>query len=55
MPAQPSAPEREAAAARDSQDVLAELDALVGLESVKREVRTLINMIEVGRRRQEAG
>jgi AAA+ superfamily predicted ATPase len=35
--------------------VLGELDALVGLESVKREVRTLTNMIEVGRRRQEAG
>ncbi|MFF7178647.1 right-handed parallel beta-helix repeat-containing protein [Streptomyces sp. NPDC008121] len=42
-------------AARSSQDVLGELDALVGLESVKLEVRTLTNMIEVGRRRQEAG
>lgn len=41
--------------ARASQDVLGELDALVGLESVKHEVRTLTNMIEVGRRRQEAG
>ncbi|WP_411110501.1 right-handed parallel beta-helix repeat-containing protein [Streptomyces sp. c-19] len=40
---------------RSSQDVLGELDALVGLESVKLEVRTLTNMIEVGRRRQEAG
>ncbi|MET9804436.1 right-handed parallel beta-helix repeat-containing protein [Streptomyces sp. NPDC006368] len=40
---------------RSSQDVLGELDALVGLDSVKREVRTLTNMIEVGRRRQEAG
>ncbi|MFD0077276.1 right-handed parallel beta-helix repeat-containing protein [Streptomyces sp. NPDC127166] len=46
----PTAPE-----ARSSQDVLGELDALVGLESVKLEVRTLTNMIEVGRRRQEAG
>lgn len=36
-------------------DVLAELDALVGLDSVKREVRALIDMIEVGRRRQRAG
>ncbi|MEU5218712.1 right-handed parallel beta-helix repeat-containing protein [Streptomyces sp. NPDC020807] len=44
-----------AAEARSSQDVLGELDALVGLESVKHEVRTLTNMIEVGRRRQEAG
>ncbi|MFF8960705.1 right-handed parallel beta-helix repeat-containing protein [Streptomyces sp. NPDC014894] len=40
---------------RTSEAVLGELDALVGLESVKREVRSLINMIEVGRRRQEAG
>ncbi|GAA2529706.1 MULTISPECIES: right-handed parallel beta-helix repeat-containing protein [Streptomyces] len=45
-------PER---AARTSKDVLGELDALVGLESVKREVRALIDMIEVGRRRQRAG
>lgn len=41
--------------ARDSTEVLAELDALVGLDSVKREVRTLIDMIAVGRRRQQAG
>ncbi|NUL10451.1 right-handed parallel beta-helix repeat-containing protein [Streptomyces lunaelactis] len=40
---------------RSSGAVLGELDALVGLDSVKREVRTLTNMIEVGRRRQEAG
>ncbi|MFG3346233.1 right-handed parallel beta-helix repeat-containing protein [Streptomyces sp. NPDC048018] len=42
-------------AARSSHEVLGELEALVGLESVKHEVRTLTNMIEVGRRRQEAG
>ncbi|MFE3636746.1 right-handed parallel beta-helix repeat-containing protein [Streptomyces sp. NPDC059168] len=41
--------------ARSSQAVLGELDALVGLESVKREVRALTDMIEVGRRRQQAG
>ncbi|MFJ4616571.1 right-handed parallel beta-helix repeat-containing protein [Streptomyces sp. NPDC088812] len=41
--------------ARSSTDVLGELDALVGLESVKREVRALTDMIEVGRRRQRAG
>ncbi|NNG87153.1 AAA family ATPase, partial [Streptomyces cacaoi] len=40
---------------RDAKDVLGELDALVGLESVKREVRALTDMLEVGRRRQEAG
>ncbi|MEU0396879.1 right-handed parallel beta-helix repeat-containing protein [Streptomyces sp. NPDC006208] len=44
-----------AGGSRDSGVVLGELDALVGLESVKREVRSLTNMIEVGRRRQEAG
>ncbi|MFF8501305.1 right-handed parallel beta-helix repeat-containing protein [Streptomyces anulatus] len=51
------APEPVAAAeaARDSSAVLGELDALVGLDNVKREVRALTDMIEVGRRRQEAG
>ncbi|MER6470780.1 right-handed parallel beta-helix repeat-containing protein [Streptomyces collinus] len=48
----PAEPERQA---RASKDVLGELDALVGLESVKREVRALTDMIEVGRRRQRAG
>lgn len=43
------------ASVRTSKDVLGELDALVGLESVKREVRALTDMIEVGRRRQRAG
>ncbi|MEU9553820.1 right-handed parallel beta-helix repeat-containing protein [Streptomyces fumanus] len=52
-PLVPAAP--PAGPARSSQDVLGELDALVGLDSVKREVRALIDMIEVGRRRQEAG
>jgi hypothetical protein len=56
-----AAPEPQPAAAepqtpvRTSQDVLGELDTLVGLDSVKREVRALIDMIEVGRRRQLAG
>ncbi|WP_411102668.1 right-handed parallel beta-helix repeat-containing protein [Streptomyces sp. cmx-4-9] len=40
---------------RGSGEVLGQLDALVGLESVKREVRALTDMIEVGRRRQQAG
>nr|WSX53221.1 right-handed parallel beta-helix repeat-containing protein [Streptomyces sp. NBC_00974] len=43
------------AAARGSGEVLGQLDALVGLDSVKREVRALTDMIEVGRRRQQAG
>ncbi|WP_394435949.1 right-handed parallel beta-helix repeat-containing protein [Streptomyces sp. SGAir0957] len=52
----PAAPAAEAPKpARTSKDVLSELDALVGLEDVKREVRALTDMIEVGRRRQEAG
>lgn len=44
-----------AVSARSSSTVLRELDTLVGLDSVKREVRALIDMIEVGRRRQQAG
>ncbi|WP_314173549.1 right-handed parallel beta-helix repeat-containing protein [Streptomyces winkii] len=47
--------ESPAVPARPAQEVLGELDTLVGLESVKREVRALTDMIEVGRRRQEAG
>ncbi|MFI2618674.1 right-handed parallel beta-helix repeat-containing protein [Streptomyces sp. NPDC018584] len=47
VPAPPSA--------RAAKEVLGELDTLVGLESVKREVRALTDMIEVGRRRQLAG
>ncbi|PBC65633.1 sporulation protein [Streptomyces sp. Tue6028] len=47
--------EAPAQPARTSKAVLGELDTLVGLESVKREVRALTDMIEVGRRRQEAG
>ncbi|RPF29370.1 parallel beta helix pectate lyase-like protein [Streptomyces sp. Ag109_G2-6] len=54
---EPRAGAREAAgtAGRGSGEVLGQLDALVGLESVKREVRALTDMIEVGRKRQQAG
>ncbi|MEV4443501.1 AAA family ATPase, partial [Streptomyces sp. NPDC049577] len=45
----------DAGARRTPSAVLGQLDALVGLESVKREVRALTDMIEVGRRRREAG
>ncbi|MEU2432028.1 right-handed parallel beta-helix repeat-containing protein [Streptomyces sp. NPDC007861] len=55
IPDAPVQPAVAVPAVRTPADVLGELDALVGLESVKREVRTLTNMIEVGRRRQEAG
>jgi hypothetical protein len=51
----PPAETPAAETARPAAEVLGELDGLVGLESVKREVRTLTSMIEVGRRRAEAG
>ncbi|MEU3098252.1 right-handed parallel beta-helix repeat-containing protein [Streptomyces sp. NPDC006967] len=51
----PSVPPAAGPDTRTSKAVLGELDALVGLESVKREVRALTDMIEVGRRRQQAG
>ncbi|CAL9366198.1 right-handed parallel beta-helix repeat-containing protein [Streptomyces sp. enrichment culture] len=54
-PAQPAEPAETPAATRTFKAVLGELDALVGLESVKREVRALTDMIEVGRRRRQAG
>ncbi|MGW7331916.1 right-handed parallel beta-helix repeat-containing protein [Streptomyces sp. NPDC054840] len=44
-----------AAPAPGSGEMLRRLDALVGLDSVKGEVRALTDMIEVGRRRQQAG
>ncbi|MGW5346206.1 right-handed parallel beta-helix repeat-containing protein [Streptomyces sp. NPDC004050] len=54
-PAAEGAADRCAPAPRGSGQVLERLEALVGLESVKREVRALTDMIEVGRRRQQAG
>lgn len=50
-----SDPDQPASPARPATEVLGELDALVGLDSVKAEVRALTDMIEVGRRRQRAG
>ncbi|GAB2738949.1 right-handed parallel beta-helix repeat-containing protein [Kitasatospora kifunensis] len=40
---------------RPAEEALAELDALIGLATVKQEVRTLIDLISVGRRRRQAG
>jgi hypothetical protein len=40
---------------RPAEVTLAELDSLIGLDTVKQEVRTLIDLISVGRRRQQAG
>ncbi len=53
--AQEAEPGPAAPPARESDTVLGDLDALVGLDGVKREVRTLIDMISVGRRREQAG
>lgn len=36
-------------------DVLAELDRLIGLDNVKQEVRTLVNFLALQKRREEAG
>ncbi|KUJ68152.1 sporulation protein [Streptomyces albus subsp. albus] len=55
MPAPRPAAPAPAPPAREAKEVLGALDALVGLDSVKREVRALTDMIEVGRRRQRAG
>ncbi|MGF1430465.1 right-handed parallel beta-helix repeat-containing protein [Kitasatospora sp. LaBMicrA B282] len=40
---------------RPAEEALAELDELIGLATVKQEVRTLIDLISVGRRRRQAG
>lgn len=40
---------------RPVEELLAELDALVGLESVKRDVRELVNFIKVQKMREEQG
>ncbi|MQS15327.1 AAA family ATPase [Streptomyces kaniharaensis] len=40
---------------RPADEALAELDSLVGLATVKQEVRTLIDLISVGKRRRQAG
>ncbi len=54
-----AAPAKEASAAQEQEDeetlddMLAELDSLIGLEGVKREVRTLINLIKVRKMRAQ--
>ncbi|NYI07448.1 right-handed parallel beta-helix repeat-containing protein [Allostreptomyces psammosilenae] len=40
---------------RSSEEVLGELESLIGLANVKQEVRNLIDLISVGRRREQAG
>ncbi|HEX8127942.1 MAG TPA: AAA family ATPase [Pyrinomonadaceae bacterium] len=51
-PPEPVAPQ---APARTLEDVLAELDALVGLDRVKTDVRQLINFLKVQKMREEQG
>jgi AAA lid domain/ATPase family associated with various cellular activities (AAA) len=46
---------RRPPSAASLEEALAELDALVGLERVKHEVRTLTNFLKLQRRREEAG
>ena len=41
--------------AEDTEDLIAELDELVGLESVKSDIKTLINLTRLARRRVDAG
>ena len=48
-------PTTEAAPADSADSALAELTGLIGLAPVKKQVRTQINMIKVGRQRQAAG
>ena len=56
VPAGETTPEGEAGPAKPDLDtLLAELDELVGLETVKKEVKSLINLIKVRRLREEAG
>ena len=53
--AEASAAETEEAARPDFDKLMAELDSLIGLESVKREVRSLVNLIKVRKLREAAG
>ncbi len=54
--AQPQAQAREEEAKAPSlEELLAELDSLCGLEKVKKDVKSLINLVKVRKLRQEAG
>ena len=68
-PARAAAPEGEAGAAeeqgdaagaqaqprRSLEELMAELDALIGLQNVKEEVRSLVNLVKVRKLRLDAG
>jgi hypothetical protein len=53
--AEPEAPEEELPPPRPLEELLAELDALVGLDRVKADVRQLINFLKVQKLREEQG
>ncbi len=54
--AAPAAPqEPEAPPERSLEELMAELDGLCGLDQVKREVHSLVNLVKVRRLREEAG
>lgn len=53
--AEPEVPEEELPPPRPLEELLAELDALVGLDRVKADVRQLINFLKVQRLREEQG
>ncbi|MEJ3749721.1 right-handed parallel beta-helix repeat-containing protein, partial [Actinomycetes bacterium KLBMP 9797] len=55
QPGAPVPPELAGPQAASVEELLAELDALIGLAEVKAEVRTLIDIIKVGERRARAG
>ena len=54
-PILPSQPEKKASPCRPSYDAADELNALIGLSSVKSEINTLTNYIKVQRMREEKG
>jgi ATPase family associated with various cellular activities (AAA)/AAA lid domain len=53
--AEPEVPEEELPPPRPLEELLAELDALVGLDRVKADVRQLINFLKVQKLREEQG
>ena len=55
QPAAATAPSHPAQGEDALKEALAELDGLIGLDKIKREVRTLANFLDVQRRRAEAG
>ncbi len=53
-PSQPPIPHRKSHE-EELREAIEELDSLIGLESVKKEVRTLVNYLKLQKRRKEAG